>query len=87
VRDAGTWRWKRPLNIELSTVDLGAASDIERAIAAFSRISDGGLILVVSARGQLHRELIATLAAQHRLPHRLSLSLLRHERRLDLLWA
>jgi hypothetical protein len=28
---------------------------VERAIAAFSRISDGGLVAVVSARRQLHR--------------------------------
>jgi putative ABC transport system substrate-binding protein len=56
------------LNIELSTVDLRGPSDIERAITAFSGISDSGLIAVVSARGQVHRELIATLVARHRLP-------------------
>jgi hypothetical protein len=60
---------------------------VERAIAAFSRISDGGLIAVVSARGQLHRELIATLADAASPSHRLSLSLLCHERPVDLLWA
>jgi putative tryptophan/tyrosine transport system substrate-binding protein len=71
---AGIGQWAviqaaaQPLNIELSTVDLRGASDIERAITAFSGITDGGLIAVVSARAQLHRELIATLVARQRLP-------------------
>ena len=71
---AGIGQWAviqaaaQPLNIELSTVDLRAAGDIERAMTAFSRFSNGGLIAAVSARGQVHRELIATLAARHRLP-------------------
>jgi hypothetical protein len=52
-----------PLN-RIATLPNG----VERAIAAFSRTPDGGLIAVVSARGQLHRELIATLAVRHRLP-------------------
>ena len=71
---AGIGQWAviqaaaQPLNIELSTVDLRAANDIERAMTAFSGVSNGCLIAAVSARGQLHRELIATLQARHRLP-------------------
>ena len=71
---AGIGQWAviqaaaQPLHIELSTVDLRAAADIERAMTAFSHVPNGGLIAVVSARVQLHRELIATLAARHHLP-------------------
>jgi ABC-type uncharacterized transport system substrate-binding protein len=42
------------------------AGEIERAVAAFARGSNGGLIVVAGASG--HRELIIMLAAQHRLP-------------------
>jgi putative ABC transport system substrate-binding protein len=44
------------------------ASGIERAIAAFARGSDGGLIVPTSALAVTHRDLIIALAARHRLP-------------------
>ena len=44
------------------------AADIERAIESFARVPDGGLFLPPNATTVLHRDLIVTLAARHRLP-------------------
>jgi putative ABC transport system substrate-binding protein len=54
--------------VELSPVDLRDAGEIERAITAFARGSNDGLIVVANPTANVHRELIVTLAAQHRLP-------------------
>jgi hypothetical protein len=40
------------------------AGEIESAVTAFARSSNGGLIMPGSAAGRLHRDLIITLAAQ-----------------------
>jgi putative ABC transport system substrate-binding protein len=56
------------LGVELSPVDIRDAREIERAVTAFARGSNGGLIVTGSAAAIVHRELIATLAARHRLP-------------------
>ncbi len=58
----------QPLGIELSSVDLRGAAEIERTMTAVARVPNAGLIVVVSAAGQVHRELVTTLAARHRLP-------------------
>ena len=44
------------------------AGEIERAVAAFARSSNGGLIVTGSALANVHRETIITLAARHKLP-------------------
>ena len=44
------------------------APEIERAITAFARGSNGGLIVTGSALANVHRKLIIALAARHRLP-------------------
>ena len=44
------------------------AGEIERAITAFARSPNGGLIVTGSAPAAIHRDLIITLAAQHKLP-------------------
>ena len=54
--------------MELTPVGLGDAGEIERAVAAFARTSNGGLIVTPSALAIVHRDLIITLAARHRLP-------------------
>jgi putative tryptophan/tyrosine transport system substrate-binding protein len=54
--------------IELRPVDVRNRSEIERAIAAFARSSNGGLIVTATTLADLHRELIISLAARHRLP-------------------
>jgi putative ABC transport system substrate-binding protein len=56
------------LGVELSPLDVRDASEIERALAAFARSSNGGLIVTASSLAIVHRELIITLAARHRLP-------------------
>jgi ABC-type uncharacterized transport system substrate-binding protein len=54
--------------MEVSPVNVRDASEIERAIAAFARSSNGGLIVTGSPWNSLHRDLLVTLAARHKLP-------------------
>jgi len=54
--------------IELSAVAVRDASEIERAIVAFARSPNAGLIVTASPFGAVHPDRIAALAAQHRLP-------------------
>src|SRR6516162_11051376 len=56
------------LGVELSPVGLRDVGEIERSVAAFAREPNGGLIVVASALGLVHRALIVELAARHRLP-------------------
>ena len=56
------------LGVELSPVNVRDAGEIERAVAAFARSENGGLIVTASALASVHRELIITLAARHKLP-------------------
>ena len=56
------------LGMEVSPVNVRDAAEIERAIAAFARSSNGGLIVTASALAIVHRDLIVTLAARHKLP-------------------
>ena len=56
------------LGIEVSPVDARAAGEIERAVTAFARGSNSGLIVTASGASSGHRKLIITLAARHRLP-------------------
>jgi len=53
---------------ELSPVGVRDAGEIERAITAFARASNSALIVTPSPLALANRELIATLAARHRLP-------------------
>jgi putative tryptophan/tyrosine transport system substrate-binding protein len=54
--------------VELSPVNVRDAGEIERAVTAFARGSNGGLIVTASGLAIIHRELIVTLAARHQLP-------------------
>ena len=56
------------LGVQLSPLDVRDASEIERGIAAFASGSNGGLVVTGSALGIVHRNLITTLAARHKLP-------------------
>ena len=56
------------LGVEVSLINLRDAPEIERAISAFARSPNGGLIIVPGASGVVHHDLIIALAAQHRLP-------------------
>jgi ABC-type uncharacterized transport system substrate-binding protein len=56
------------LGIEASPVNVRDAGELERAITAFARSPHGGLILTASAWSAVHRNLVAALAARHKLP-------------------
>jgi putative ABC transport system substrate-binding protein len=56
------------VGVEVSPINLRDAAEIERAIAAFAQAANGGLIVTTSALSVVHRELIITLAARHKLP-------------------
>jgi putative tryptophan/tyrosine transport system substrate-binding protein len=56
------------LGVELRPVDVRDAGEIERAITAFARSPNGGLIVTGSPAAVVHRGLIVALAARHRLP-------------------
>jgi len=56
------------LGVQLSPLDVRDASEIERGIAAFASGLNGGLVVTGSALGIVHRNLITTLAARHKLP-------------------
>jgi ABC-type uncharacterized transport system substrate-binding protein len=56
------------LGLEASAVNVRDAVEIERAVTTFARSADSGLIITGSALAVLHRRLIITLAAQHKLP-------------------
>src|SRR6476659_2372293 len=56
------------LRVELSTVDVRDAPEIERAVTAFAGIENGGLVVTASPSSTIHRDLIIALAARHKLP-------------------
>src|SRR5262249_9405701 len=53
---------------EVSPLNLRDAGEIERAVTAFARSSNGGLIVTATAAARAYPELIVKLAAQHNLP-------------------
>jgi putative ABC transport system substrate-binding protein len=57
------------LGVELTPIDVQDPSEIERAITAFAREQNGGLIVTASSAAARHRKLIIALALQHRLPN------------------
>ena len=56
------------LGVEVSPVGIRDAGEIERAVSAFARSANSGLIVTPSAGTSVHRDLIITLAARHKLP-------------------
>jgi putative ABC transport system substrate-binding protein len=54
--------------VELSPINVHDAAEIERAVAAFARAANGGMIVTTSASVLAHRDLIIALAARHKLP-------------------
>jgi len=53
--------------VELTPINLRDPGEIERAISAFARSSNGGLIVTAAPIATAHRDLIITLAARHKL--------------------
>jgi putative tryptophan/tyrosine transport system substrate-binding protein len=58
----------RSVGVEVSPLNLRDAGETERAVTAFARSSNGGLIVAGSALASVQRNLIIELAARHRLP-------------------
>jgi putative tryptophan/tyrosine transport system substrate-binding protein len=56
------------LGVDLVPVDVRDPAEIERAIAAFARDPNGGLVVTASAQALSRRDLIVALAAKHNLP-------------------
>src|SRR5262249_6807069 len=56
------------LRVEVNLVNMRDAGEIERAVAAFARAPNGGLIVTTGGAATLNRDLIVTLAARHKLP-------------------
>jgi putative ABC transport system substrate-binding protein len=56
------------LRVEVNPVNVRDAGEVERAVAAFARAPNGGLIVTASGGAAVHRDLIVTLAARHKLP-------------------
>jgi putative ABC transport system substrate-binding protein len=56
------------VGLEVRPVGMRDAGEIERAVTDFARPSNGGLIVTTGASVSVHRDLIVTLAARHKLP-------------------
>jgi len=56
------------VGMESVPVNVRNPAEIERAVAAFARSSDGGLIITGSAQAIRYRDLIVGLAARYKLP-------------------
>jgi putative tryptophan/tyrosine transport system substrate-binding protein len=56
------------LGVEVSPVSIRDADEIERAVAAFARSANGGLIVTPGAATSVHRDQVIALAARHKLP-------------------
>jgi putative ABC transport system substrate-binding protein len=56
------------LGMEALPINVRDVGEIERNIAALAHSSNGGLVITASPEASRHRDLIATLAARHRLP-------------------
>jgi putative tryptophan/tyrosine transport system substrate-binding protein len=56
------------LGVELTPVNVRDPGEIERAISAFASSPNGGLIVTAAPSIVVHRDLIVTLAARHKLP-------------------
>jgi putative ABC transport system substrate-binding protein len=56
------------LRVEVNSFNKHDPGGIERAITAFGRAPNGGLIVTAGGPALVHRDLVITLAAQHKLP-------------------
>jgi putative ABC transport system substrate-binding protein len=56
------------IGVELRAIDVHDTGEIERAITAFARTSNGGMIVTASSLTLRHRDLFIMLAARHKLP-------------------
>jgi putative ABC transport system substrate-binding protein len=57
-----------PVNIELSAIGLRDTTEIEQSLAAFTRASNGGMIVTAALYTVNHSDLLVALAARYKLP-------------------
>jgi putative ABC transport system substrate-binding protein len=57
-----------PLGLDVSAINVRDAREIERGVATFARLANGGLIVTGSALANVHRDLIVALADRYKLP-------------------
>ena len=55
-------------DVEIRAINIRGAAEIERAVATFANISNGGMIVVASGLALVHRDLLVAVAARHKLP-------------------
>ena len=56
------------LGVEVTPINVTGTAEIERSLAAFAQLPNGGIIVTQSALALAHRDLIIALAARHKLP-------------------
>jgi putative ABC transport system substrate-binding protein len=56
------------LRVEVTPLNVRDADEIERGVTALARTANVGLIVAAGGSAAVHRDLIITLAAQHKLP-------------------
>jgi putative ABC transport system substrate-binding protein len=56
------------LGVDVSAINMRDGAEIERAVTAFARRPNGGLILTASGLAAIHRDLVVSLAARYKLP-------------------
>jgi len=56
------------LGVEVSTINAGDPRQMDRALTAFAREPNGGVIVTAAPSTVVHRDLIVSLAARHKLP-------------------
>jgi putative ABC transport system substrate-binding protein len=74
VAAAGIGQWAvvqaaaEPMGLELTPISIRDVSEMERAVTAFARGSNGGLIVTLSPAATIHRQTIIATIARHALP-------------------
>ena len=79
--------WRHQLSVEVIPVNMRDASEIERAVADFARSANGGLIPTSSAVALRSSRSDHHAGGPTQAAGDLLGTLLRHQRRLDVLWA
>jgi ABC-type uncharacterized transport system substrate-binding protein len=57
-----------PLRLDVSAINVRDAREIERGVATFARLANGGLVAAASPGTVIHRDLIVALADRYKLP-------------------
>ena len=58
----------RSVGVEVSPINVRDTGELESTVADFARSPNGGLVVTASAPATVHRKLIISIAARHKLP-------------------